>query len=41
MALSPLSNVLLGWRGSGLLGAAETAVYFFFGGLLMILGGVR
>jgi len=40
LSLSPLSNVLLGWRGSGGTGAAETAVYFFFGGLLMIIGGV-
>lgn len=39
MALSPLTNDLLGWRGSGGLGAAEIGNYFFFGGLLMILGG--
>lgn len=31
---------LLGWRGAGGLGAAETALYFFFGGVLMIVGGV-
>jgi len=39
LSLTPLSNVLLGWRGSGGLGAAEVGVYYFFGGLLMILGG--
>jgi len=39
LSLSPLSNILLGWHGSGGLGAAEVGVFFFFGGLLMILGG--
>jgi len=39
LSLTPLSNVLLGWQGSGALGAAEVGVYYFFGGLLMILGG--
>jgi len=38
LSLSPLSNVLLGWRGAGGLGAAEVGAYYFFGGLLMILG---
>jgi len=38
LSLTPLSNVLLGWRGAGGLGAAEVGVYYFFGGLLMILG---
>jgi len=38
LSLTPLSNVLLGWRGSGGLGAAEVGAYYFFGGLLMILG---
>lgn len=38
LALTPLSNVLLGWRGSGGSGAAEIGAYYFFGGLLMILG---
>jgi len=38
LSLTPLSNVLLGWRGAGGLGAAEVGAYFFFGGLLMILG---
>jgi len=38
ISLSPLSNTLLGWRGAGGLGAAETGAYYFFGGLLMILG---
>jgi len=39
LSLTPLSNILLGWRGSGGLGAAEVGVYYFFGGLLMVLGG--
>ena len=30
----------MGWRGAGGNGAASTGVYFFFGGLLMILGGL-
>jgi len=39
LSLTPLSNVLLGWRGAGGGGAAEVGVYYFFGGLLMVLGG--
>lgn len=39
LSLTPLSNVLMGWRGSGGLGAAEVGVYYSFGGVLMILGG--
>lgn len=32
----------MGWRGTGgaSVGAAGTGTYFFFGGLLMILGSV-
>jgi uncharacterized protein len=30
----------MGWRGSGGNGASDIGVYFFFGGLLMILGSV-
>jgi succinate-acetate transporter protein len=40
LSLTPLSNVLLGWQGSGGLGAAEVGVYYFFGGLLMVLGAI-
>ncbi|EXJ88594.1 hypothetical protein A1O1_05524 [Capronia coronata CBS 617.96] len=40
LSLTPLSNVLLGWRGAGGLGAAEVGVYYFFGGLLMLLGAL-
>lgn len=40
LALTPLSCILLGWRGSGLLGASDVGAYYFFGGLLMILGSV-
>jgi len=39
LSLTPLSNILLGWRHAGGLGAAEVGVYYFFGGLLMVLGG--
>jgi uncharacterized protein len=38
LSLSPLSCDLMGWRGAGGNGAAGIATYFFFGGLLMILG---
>lgn len=30
----------MGWRGAGGNGGAGLASYFFFGGLLMVLGGV-
>jgi hypothetical protein len=42
LSLSPLSCDLMGWRGTNgpTVGAAGTATYFFFGGLLMILGAV-
>ena len=38
MTLTPLSCTLMGWRGAGGSGAANIGTYFFFGGLLMILG---
>ena len=38
LSLSPLSCDLMGWRGAGGNGAASTGAFFFFGGLLMILG---
>ncbi|SMR54267.1 unnamed protein product [Zymoseptoria tritici ST99CH_3D1] len=40
LSLTPLSCDLMGWRGAGGNGAASTGVYFFFGGLLMILGSL-
>lgn len=42
LSLSPLSCDLMGWRGTNgpAVGAASTATYFFFGGLLMIIGAV-
>jgi hypothetical protein len=43
LALSPLSAELMGWRGTGAapaVGSADIGIYFFFGGLLMILGSV-
>ena len=42
ISLTPLSIDLAGWRGTGGagVGAATTGTYFFFGGLLLILGSV-
>lgn len=40
LSLSPLSCILMGWRGSGGLGASQVGVLFAFGGILMILGAV-
>ncbi|KAF2019340.1 hypothetical protein BU24DRAFT_439524 [Aaosphaeria arxii CBS 175.79] len=40
ISLTPLSMDLMGWRGAGGSGAAGTGTYFFFGGLLMILGSL-
>jgi len=39
LCLTPLSCILMGWRGAGGSGASDTAVYFFFGGVLMLTGG--
>ncbi|APA13810.1 hypothetical protein SS1G_13899 [Sclerotinia sclerotiorum 1980 UF-70] len=39
ISLSPLSCDLMGWRGAGGNGAAGIGSYYFFGGLLMIVGG--
>jgi len=39
LSLSPLSCDLMGWRGAGGNGAAGIGSYYFFGGLLMIIGG--
>ncbi|KAH8672294.1 GPR1/FUN34/yaaH family-domain-containing protein [Ilyonectria robusta] len=40
LSLMPLSCDLMGWRGAGLFGAATIAVYFFMGGVLMLLSGI-
>ncbi|KAH7359513.1 GPR1/FUN34/yaaH family-domain-containing protein [Pyrenochaeta sp. MPI-SDFR-AT-0127] len=40
LSLTPLSMTLMGWRGAGGSGAASTGFYYFFGGLLMVLGGL-
>jgi hypothetical protein len=40
LSLTPLSMDLMGWRGAGGNGAAGTGTYYFFGGLLMILGSL-
>ncbi|OIW22877.1 gpr1-like plasma membrane protein [Coniochaeta ligniaria NRRL 30616] len=39
IALTPLSCDLMGWRGAGGNGAAGIGTYYFFGGLLQLLGG--
>lgn len=39
LCLSPLSCDLMGWRGAGGNGAAGIGSYYFFGGMLMIIGG--
>ncbi|THV96766.1 GPR1/FUN34/YaaH-class plasma membrane protein-like protein [Aureobasidium pullulans] len=40
LSLTPLSCMLMGWRGASNTGAADIGAYFFFGGLLMILGSI-
>ncbi|KAI4128136.1 MAG: hypothetical protein LQ338_002873 [Usnochroma carphineum] len=40
LSLTPLSCDLMGWRGAGGNGAASTGVFFFFGGMLMIIGSI-
>jgi len=40
LSLSPLSCILMGWRGAGGLGASNVGVYVGFGGVLMIIGSV-
>ncbi|KAL8891384.1 MAG: hypothetical protein Q9192_005752 [Flavoplaca navasiana] len=40
LSLTPLSCDLMGWRGAGGNGAASTGIFFFFGGVLMILGAI-
>ncbi|TVY14460.1 Protein alcS [Lachnellula arida] len=40
LALNPVSCDLMGWRGSGGSGAASLGTYFYFGGLLMLVGGL-
>ncbi|KAG9846684.1 GPR1/FUN34/YaaH-class plasma membrane protein-like protein, partial [Aureobasidium melanogenum] len=40
LSLTPLSCMLMGWRGSSNTGASDIGAYFFFGGLLMILGSI-
>lgn len=40
LSLTPLSMILMGWRGAGGSGASNIGVLYFFGGLLMILGAV-
>jgi len=39
LSLSPLSADLMGWRGAGGNGAAGIGSYYFFGGMLMVIGG--
>lgn len=42
ISLFPLSCELMGWRGTNgpTVGAAGIGTYYFFGGLLMIIGSV-
>ncbi|OBT69691.1 hypothetical protein VE03_00835 [Pseudogymnoascus sp. 23342-1-I1] len=40
MSLTPLSCELMGWRGSGQNGAAHIGAYIFFGGILLLVGGL-
>lgn len=40
LSFTPLSMDLMGWRGAGGNGAAGTGTYYFFGGLLMMLGSL-
>jgi len=40
LSLTPLSISLMEWRGAGGSGAATIGAYFFFGGVLMLLGGI-
>nr|POE54430.1 protein alcs [Quercus suber] len=40
LSLTPLSCILMGWRGAGGNGASDIGAYFFFGGLLMVIGSV-
>lgn len=40
LSLTPLSCDLMGWRGAGGSGASGIGAYFFFGGLLMFIGGL-
>jgi len=40
IASTPLGCALMGWRGAGGGGAATIGVFYFFGGLLQIIGGV-
>jgi hypothetical protein len=40
LSLSPVSCMFMGWRGASSTGASDIGAYFFFGGLLMILGSI-
>ncbi|KAF1948495.1 GPR1/FUN34/YaaH-class plasma membrane protein-like protein [Byssothecium circinans] len=40
ISLFPLSMALMGWRGAGNNGASSIGSYFFFGGVLMIVGSI-
>ncbi|OHE97333.1 GPR1/FUN34/YaaH-class plasma membrane protein [Colletotrichum orchidophilum] len=40
ISLTPLACDLMGWRGAARTGAAGIGAYYFFGGLLMFVGGL-
>jgi uncharacterized protein len=37
---APLAAALMGWRGAGGGGAATIGTYYFFGGMLQVIGSV-
>ncbi|KAL2867262.1 GPR1/FUN34/yaaH family-domain-containing protein [Aspergillus lucknowensis] len=40
LCTTPLSMTLLGWRDAGGLGAANIGAYLYFGGVLLVFGGI-
>lgn len=40
ISLGPLAADLMGWRGAGGSGSASIPVFLYFGGVLLLLGGI-
>jgi len=40
IASAPLSAALMGWQGAGGGGAATIGTYYFFGGMLQVIGSI-
>jgi len=40
IASTPLAAALMGWRGAGGGGAATIGTYYFFGGMLQVIGSI-